>query len=224
MRQAIERLTTVLLTGFGPFPGVPVNASADLVRRIVRAARRRYPTACFAVAVLPTQWTRAQNRIEALHRRHRPALALHFGVASGTEGIRLETEARNFCRTSIDAAGALPPAPVLSADGPMQRHATIDISAIADALREGGWPVSISQDAGGYLCNAVLYYSLASAESRDVCQVGFVHIPADLSNTALDAAALTAAAITIIEVALGSDALRANPETATRRARLHGEP
>jgi pyroglutamyl-peptidase len=223
MRQAIEPCTTVLLTGFGPFPGVPVNASSDLVRRIVRAARRRHPAARFAVAVLPTQWRHAQNRIEALHRRHRPALALHFGVASGTDGIRLETEARNFCRSSIDAAGALPPAPVLCAEGPMERHATIEISAIADALREGGWPVSISQDAGGYLCNAVLYHSLASAENRDRCQVGFVHIPSDLSNPALDATALIAAAITIIEVALGLDAPRATSEMATRGARLHGE-
>ncbi len=224
MRQAIEPCTTVLLTGFGPFPGIPVNASADLVRRVVRAARRRHPAVRFAIAVLPTQWTRAQNRIEALHRRHRPALALHFGVASGTDSIRLEAEARNFCRMSIDAAGEHPLAPVLCADGPSERHATIDISAITDALREGGWPTSISHDAGGYLCNAVLYHSLAAAESRDHCQVGFVHIPADLSNSALDATALTAAAITIIEVALGSDALRANPGTATRRARLHGEP
>lgn len=214
MRQAIEPCTTVLLTGFGPFPGIPVNASGDLVRRIVRTARRRYPASRFAVAVLPTQWTRAQNRIEALHRRHRPALALHFGVASGTDGIRLETEARNFCRSSVDAAGALPPAPVLCADGPSERPATINISAIADALREGGWPASISHDAGGYLCNAVLYHSLAAAESRDVCQVGFIHIPADLSNPALDAGVLTEAALTIVEVALGRDALGADPETA----------
>ena len=214
MRQTIEPCTTVLLTGFGPFPGIPVNASGDLVRRIVRTGRRRYPAVRFAVAVLPTQWTRAQSRIEALHRRHRPTLALHFGVASGTDGIRLETEAQNFCRASVDAAGARPPAPVLCADGPSERHATIDISAIADALREGGWPASISHDAGGYICNAVLYHSLAAAANREVCQVGFIHIPADLSNPALDATALTAAAIRIIEVALGPDALGGNPGTA----------
>lgn len=223
MRQAIEPRTSVLLTGFGPFPGVPVNASADLVRRIVRHARRRHPAICFAVAVLPTQWTRAQERVEALHQRHRPALALHFGVASGTDVIRLEAEARNFCRSSVDAAGALPPASVLREGGPARRHATIDIAAIADALREGGLPVSISHDAGGYLCNAVLYHSLASAEDRDACQVGFIHIPGDLSNPPLGANDLTAAAIKIIEVALGMDAPRANSEEATQRARLHGE-
>jgi pyroglutamyl-peptidase len=201
MLKRADRRSTVLLTGFGPFPGVPSNASADLVRKVVRVARRALPEFNFAVAVLPTEWTRAPRLIAALHRRHRPILALHFGVASGAESIRLEMEARNSCRPSLDAADALPPASVLSVDGPSARHSTIAVKAIAKELSARGYPASVSDDAGGYLCNAVLYHSLALAEARGGCQVGFVHIPPDLSEPSQMAGAI-AGAIEIIKIAL----------------------
>ncbi len=197
-----ERRSTVLLTGFGPFPGVPVNASADLVHRVARKARAAIPDVRVTAAILPTEWERAPRLVAKLHERHRPALALHFGVASGSKGIRLETEARNFCRDSVDAAGALPCEPRLAADGPAARLSSIAVLTIAAALTASGYPSSISEDAGGYLCNAVLYHSLALAEARGGCQVGFVHIPSDLSQPPLRIEDATAAALEIIKVAL----------------------
>ncbi len=159
-----------------------MNVSAELVRRVVRRARRVSPLFQFATAVLPTEWARAPRLIAALHGRYRPVLALHFGVASGTECLRLERTALNVCRPSPDAAGVLPFAENLSDDGPLQRHATIAIDTIAEQLNNKGHSASISDDAGGYLCNAVLYHSLAFAEAHGGCNVGFVHIPSDLSE------------------------------------------
>ncbi|RUP08133.1 pyroglutamyl-peptidase I [Hyphomicrobium sp.] len=197
-----ERRTTVLLTGFGPFPGVPVNASADLVRRAARKARVAFPNVRVAAAILPTEWERAPRLVARLHERHRPALALHFGVASGSKCIRLEAEARNFCRDSLDVAGASPCDPRLSADGPATRLSSIAVPRIAAALAAKGYPSSISEDAGGYLCNAVLYHSLAIAEARGGCRVGFVHIPSDLAEPPLGVEDVTAAALEIIRIAL----------------------
>jgi pyroglutamyl-peptidase len=209
MLKKTDTRPTVLLTGFGPFPGVPANASAEVVRRVVRRARRTFPELRFVAAVLPTEWRRAPRLVAALHERYRPVLALHFGVASETRSIRLETQAENVCRASPDAAGMLPTEASLCPDGPAKRHVTLDISALAEALEAGGWPCSISNDAGGYLCNAVLYKSLASADGR--CAVGFVHIPADLSGPPLGREETVAAALTIIEVALGKADTTAAP-------------
>jgi len=197
-----ERRSTVLLTGFGPFPGVPVNASAVLVRRVARRARAAFPNVRVTAAILPTEWERAPRLVAKLHERHRPALALHFGVAAASKCIRLETEARNFRRDTVDAAGALPCDPRISADGPAARLSSIAVARVAAALTAKGFPSSISEDAGGYLCNAVLYHSLALAEARDGCQVGFVHIPSDLSEPPLRVEDATAAALEIIKIAL----------------------
>jgi pyroglutamyl-peptidase len=201
MNDRDDKRSTVLLTGFGPFPGIPVNASAGVVRKLVRLARRAFPQFRFASAVLPTEWRQAPRRVAALHRRYRPALAMHFGVASGTNTIRLETRAANVCRASPDAAGLLPLTPTLSTDGPAERRVTIDLSEISNTLEARGFPISISDDAGGYLCNAVLYQSLASAE-RAHAAVGFVHIPADVlgSHVAIDE--IAAAALEIVALAL----------------------
>src|SRR4029079_120279 len=161
---------SVLLTGFGSFPGVPRNASADLVKAVVRRARRDLPGYHFASAILPTEWDRVRRLMSSLHARHAPRLALHFGVAAGALGFRVETEAKNFCRASPDAAGGVPRsprlvddsgdvrAPSLEDDGATVRAVTIAAPSIAATLESKGYPVSLSNDAGGYLCNAALYH------------------------------------------------------------------
>jgi pyroglutamyl-peptidase len=217
MREKADERPTVLLTGFGPFPGVTDNASATLIRNVVHLARGALPEFRIAHSVLPTEWGRGSHRIVVLHKRFRPVLALHFGVASDTRTIRLETIARNFCRASLDDAGVLPSASVLCDDGTAERRVTVDVAAIADALKAGGWPYSISDDAGGYLCNAVLYHSLALADARGGCRVGFVHIPADLSKPPLRLQETADAAVEIIRVAL--EPIRTGAGTS-----LHGKP
>jgi len=180
MVEHADKRPTVLLTGFGPFPGVPENASADLVREIMPAARREFPDFRFVAAVLPTEWQRAPQLIEILHKRFRPLLALHFGVASGMRGFRIETEARNFCRMSPDAVGALPALTLISEADSEALPVTIDAKAAAQNLGEKGYHATLSSDAGGYLCNAVLYHSLAEAGRRGGrCKVAFVHVPAE---------------------------------------------
>lgn len=199
MQEVADKRPTVVLTGFGPFPGIPVNASALIVRKLAPLARRAFPGGRFVVTVLPTEWRRAPELIANLHARYRPVLALHFGVAAGTRALRLETMAENVCRAIPDAAALLPLAATLSTE-PGARRATIDIPAIAHALNAHNIPCSISNDAGGYLCNAVLYQSLARA--RADCKVGFIHIPADLSEPPLDLNGTAQAALIIIASAL----------------------
>jgi pyroglutamyl-peptidase len=139
----------------------------------------------------------------SLHARHAPRLALHFGVAAGALGFLVETEARNICRASPDAAGCVPASPSLEDDGATVRAVTIAAPSIAATLESKGYPVSLSNDAGGYLCNAALYHSLALAERRGgACRVGFVHVPADLMTPPFVLTEATAGALEIIKFAL----------------------
>lgn len=49
-----------------------------------------------------------------------------------------------------------------------------------------GIPVQLSRDAGGYLCNAILYHSLIEARRRETGHIGhrrgFIHIPDRLAD------------------------------------------
>jgi len=202
MRTARVSRPTVLLTGFGPFRNVRRNASATLVRRLAREARLALPHCRFAAAVLPTEWVRAPSLLSELYERHDPALALHFGVASNIRGFRIETEARNFCRMSTDAAGSLPVSGCLCESGAPELAATVSVADIARHLEAQGFEAKLSHDAGGYLCNAVFYRSLVEARVHgNRCKVGFVHIPVD-SGTPEDAGRIASGALEILKFAL----------------------
>lgn len=213
MPRRADKRTTILLTGFGPFPGVSENLSGVLMRRLASRARTALPDFRFAVRILPTEWDRAPRLLRRLYAHQDPALALHFGVAARLSGLRIETAARNRCQTSPDAAGRLPDGPDVIAGARAQLAATLDARAIVRRLGEDGFDAALSEDAGQYLCNAVLYHSLAEADRRGGrCRVGFIHVPSEVQDSdELDR--LVAAALEIVE--LGAHALREAPRPAS---------
>ncbi|MEZ5853727.1 MAG: pyroglutamyl-peptidase I [Hyphomicrobiaceae bacterium] len=172
---------TVLLTGFGPFPSVGANATSILVPPLAEAARAAFPGVRIESCILPTEWAASLNLLEALLDDTSPAVALHFGVSGRATGFEIETRGRNACSLSEDAAGLLPIDSCISAEGPDFLPATIPASHIVTQLRRRGLPAQISRDAGGYLCNALLYRSLELARRHGRPQrTGFVHLPATL--------------------------------------------
>ena len=176
--------TTVLITGFGPFPGVPVNATMRLLPELARAAPRLFPDVHFAVEVLPTEWAAAPRRLQQMLAEVEPDLALHFGVSSRARGFEIESRARNACAASPDASGALPPGAAIRDGGAEHLPASLPVRHIVARLRQLGIPAFVSRDAGTYLCNAALYHSLVCAkdEAASGRRVGFVHIPATLAR------------------------------------------
>lgn len=205
----IDPRPTVLLTGFGPFPRVRRNASASLVKKLAFKARIALPHYRFAAAVLPTEWARAPSLLSELYVRHAPVLALHFGVASNMSGFRIETVARNICRMSPDATGSLPVRNCVYEGGAPTLPATIAVTSIARHLEAQGYEARLSDDAGGYLCNAVLYHSLVEAKARgERCKVGFIHVPAEAGLRDIVGHTVPGA-VEILKVAL--DALSPSP-------------
>jgi pyroglutamyl-peptidase len=175
--------TTVLITGFGPFPGVPVNATMRLVPELAQAAARQFPGVRIATEVLATEWAAAPLRLEALLGEVAPDLVLHFGVSPRARGFEVEARARNVCTQAPDAAGIMPPGAAIRDGGAEFMFASLPVQHIVARLRRRGIPAFVSRDAGGYLCNATLYHSLRDARAAPGRRVGFVHIPAVLGRT-----------------------------------------
>jgi len=174
--------TTVLITGFGPFPGVPVNATMRLLPELSRAAAKRFPDVRFILEVLPTEWSAGPQRLERLLAEVDPDLALHFGVSSRARGFEIEQRAQNVCAATPDASGALPAGSAIRHGGAEHLPASLPVRHIVARLRRIGIAAFASRDAGTYLCNAALYHSLACAKSASGRRVGFVHIPATLAR------------------------------------------
>jgi pyroglutamyl-peptidase len=180
---AIPDRPIVLLTGFGPFPTVPANATSILMPQIADATQRAVPGISVAAYILPTEWDASLGLLDELTGRLRPTLALHFGVSGRASGFEIETRARNLCSPSLDAAGRLPADRCLSPKGPEFLASTLPTAFIVERLRRKGLPAQLSRDAGGYLCNALMYRSLENARAYGIpVKSGFVHLPASLVN------------------------------------------
>ncbi|AUH50325.1 pyroglutamyl-peptidase I [Chromobacterium sp. ATCC 53434] len=164
-------MKTVLLTGFEPFGGESVNPSWEAVRRLdgeqiagARVVARRLP--CVFGAALDE----LRRQLDAL----RPELAIAVGQAGGRPDITLERVAINVDDARIaDNAGHQPVDRPVAADGPAAYFATLPIKAIVAGLRENGIPASVSQSAGTFVCNHVMYGLLHHGGPR----AGFIHIP-----------------------------------------------
>jgi len=174
--------TTVLITGFGPFPGVPVNATMRLVPELVRTGAHLHPDVRILSEILATEWAAAPQRLEPLLAEARPDLVLHFGVSSRARGFEIEARARNACTQSPDAVGALPAGAAVQEGGAEHLATSLPVQHIVTRLRLRGIPAFVSRDAGGYLCNATLYHSLGCARDVPGRRVGFVHVPATLAR------------------------------------------
>ncbi|MFT3788570.1 MAG: hypothetical protein QM770_20760 [Tepidisphaeraceae bacterium] len=172
---------TLLITGFGPFPGVSANVSGSLVAALNPLAARRHPRLRIVTEVLPVEWYAGPRALESAYMRQRPDIAIHFGVSRHARGFVIECEARNECRDLPDAAGARPLAPRLAQDGPDRLASTFPANDIVCRLERAGIRASLSRDAGAYLCNAILFRSLQlAADEASGAVVGFVHVPTDI--------------------------------------------
>lgn len=173
-----ENLPRVLVTGFEPFPGAPVNPTQWLVEHLRSEPPAIKGISAFHAELLPVDYESIGPRLSAIGKVFSPDIALHFGLAHGCGGFRLERLARNaFVNAKPDNRGFAP------ADGPICKapamlQSRLPLQAIHDALTAEGLPVVWSDDAGGYLCNVVLTLSLAASCGGFSPRIsGFVHVP-----------------------------------------------
>ena len=183
-RALASRRPTILLTGFGPFPGVDSNATAELIPELTEAARARFPAHEVIGEVLPVEWSRGPQALERLLAGGEAVLALHFGVSHGARGFQIELVGRNLRGARPDASGQLPSCEAVIATGPAVLAATLPTERIVARLTRGGFPCCTSNDAGDYLCNALMYHSLTAARTLPTPFIsGFIHVPANLQAT-----------------------------------------
>ena len=166
----------IMVTGFGSFPGVGVNPSAHLVECLPLDLP---PLAGHEVRVdvLPVTWRACADWVERALAADVPDILLHVGVRASGRAFDLETVARNTCRTDLpDAVGEHWPAAVIHPGGPAELSATLPAAELCAKLGREQLPIEPSSDAGGYLCNFILYRSLLRLSGAGAW-AGFLHIP-----------------------------------------------
>lgn len=167
-----SRRKVVLLTGFEDEKAIGKNpswqAASSLKGRTIGG---------FAVEArqLPALFGRASEALLEAVRELRPDAVVCMGWTPDNE-IKIETVARNLYDIKLtDEAGDHPPGPKVQEGGEPQWKATLPVDKILKAIRDAGFAVKRSDDAGGHTCNECLYNLLSSKGCPRI--VGFVHIP-----------------------------------------------
>jgi pyroglutamyl-peptidase len=167
---------TILITGFGPFPGAPFNPTEPLVMEL---ARRRHPANVRRVAhVFRVSYEAVDRELPALLAREQPDALVMFGLAGRTRHVRVETLARNaLARTLPDAAGRLPVAATIVPGAPDALRLRAPAQKLVMAARAAGVPAALSRDAGRYLCNYLCWRAAEAAGAGTPQLVAFIHVP-----------------------------------------------
>ena len=157
----------VVLLGFGPFEGFPINPTDRLVRESAAA----HPG--WTSDILPVDPRGALERLYD-HLDRRPRLVIGVGVRADIEEIQLNPTALNWI-SMRDWGDWLHYGPI---DAGLPVEISIEPKRRADlerAVRGLGPDVKLSNDAGVHVCNLVLFEGIAHAPA----DVGFlfVHVP-----------------------------------------------
>jgi len=166
----------ILLTGFEPFDGDPVNPSGEIAKLL---DGRVIGDCVVRSVILPVQHEAA--RAVVAPRLDAPGLVavVHLGLAGGRARVSLERVAVNVMDYSRpDAHGQVLTDVACSEGGPAAYFSTLPLRAILAALTAEGIPAAISNTAGTYLCNDISYTTLHALSRRALAiPAGFIHLP-----------------------------------------------
>lgn len=169
----------LLITAFGPFPGMPRNPSADLAKKI--AADRSFVQSNLTVRalVIPTTYNAIGSCLQPALKQMQPRAILMLGVASKRQHVSVERLAVNRCSCLMpDASGETSAKLMLEPGGVPMRHARAPLLPMLRALKHAQLRARLSRNAGRYLCNAAYFAALgASSPVGGAARVVFIHVP-----------------------------------------------
>lgn len=166
----------LLLTGFEPFLDFPINPSEQIVQTL-----DGQEIGDFVVVgrTLPVEFAKSGPEIVRYFDEVNADAVISLGLAAGRNGITIERLAVNCIDGEADNQGVkFQDAPIFTG-APAAYFSTLPIRKLVEELRSAGYPAEISNSAGLYLCNNVMYHILHSIhENQRQIPAGFIHLPA----------------------------------------------
>ncbi len=165
----------VLLTGFDPFGGDKVNPATEAVKRVSDNVN--------GVEVVkievPTVFHKSIDVVAKTIEEVKPDAVLCIGQAGGRAELTPERVAINLDDARIaDNEGNQPIDVKIFEDGEPAYFATLPIKAMVASMRNAGIPASVSNTAGTFVCNHLMYGVLYTlAKKYPGVRGGFMHVP-----------------------------------------------
>lgn len=165
----------ILVTAFEPFGGETRNGSQEALALLpdeLSGAR-------IIKRVLPVAFGAASAALRLAVRAELPDAVLCLGQAGGRRALTVERVAVNLRDAAQpDNAGAQPADEPVISGAPTAFFSTLPIKRMVGAIRAAGLPAELSNSAGTFVCNEVMF-TLLELQAREfpAARGGFLHLP-----------------------------------------------
>ena len=165
----------VLVTGFDPFGGESINPAWEAVKVI----KDEIAGAEVIKMQIPTVVGKSIAKIHDKMVEINPDIVIAVGQAGGRFGVTPERVAINVTDARIpDNEGNQPIDEPIFADGDAAYFSNLPVKAMVQEIKNAGYPTSLSNTAGTYICNHVMYGILYYIQKEfPNVRGGFIHVP-----------------------------------------------
>ena len=165
----------ILLTGFDPFGGEPVNPAEEAVKMV----KDNINGAEIIKITIPTVQTKSVQAIESAIETHKPDIVISVGQAGGRFDITPERVAINIDDFGIkDNEGNQPTDEIIKSDGQPAYFSNLPVKAMVKHMNDNNIPATLSNTAGTFVCNHVMYGILYLIDKKyPNIKGGFIHVP-----------------------------------------------
>ncbi len=178
----IKAMKKILLTGFEPFHEETMNPTRELLS-LLQEESFQFD---LLTLELPTVFGEATaDALEVIFSLEPDAVVL-LGQAGGRFKITPERVAINVRDARIpDNAAAQPVDEAIREDGPAAYFSTLPIKAMVKKMVAEKIPAAVSNTAGTYVCNSLMY-GVLDGLAREGLEIpaGFIHVPYALEQVA----------------------------------------
>ena len=165
----------ILVTGFEPFGGESINPAAEILKQLPETING----AEIITMLVPVVRYRSIEMIKEEIQRSDPDVILSLGQAGGRAKLTVERVGINVDDQRIpDNDGKQVIDEPIYEDGPDAYFVSIPVKKVVSAMNNAGVPAAVSNTAGTFICNHVLYgvrYWLEKEYPQK--KSGFIHVP-----------------------------------------------
>lgn len=175
----------ILVTGFDPFGGESINPALEAVKKL----KKQIGQAEIITLEIPTVFKKSLEKIEEAIQLHKPDVVVSIGQAGGRFGITPERVAINMDDARIeDNEGNQPIDTCIFEDGENAYFTNLPVKAMVTELVKQGIPATLSNTAGTFVCNHVMYGILYMIDKKyPHMRGGFIHVPYTTQQAAVKA-------------------------------------
>lgn len=168
-------MTKILVTGFEPFLDYKINPTMQIVEALNGKKIDSYD---IVGRILSVDFQQSAEQLKQHIEEVKPQIIISLGLAGGRFKVTPERIAINVKDGEPDNNGYTPVDERIHEEGADAYLTNLPIRSMVNRLQAEGYPAEISNTAGTYLCNNIMYEGLAYVQQHEGVRAGFIHIPA----------------------------------------------